>query len=196
MSMNIKPWYQDPASFFSLKNMLSFFPSSNMGPTQKYNTLSRLVLYTALIALYRKYNPKNVAYISGGTIALLTVLESKQREFIETELAMMSEDDFENNNNTTNNTNNNNDVMKEKMSGKPSSYLTKAPNEPFPGANRAATHLTTSTSEVSGRSVIAANSSEKKRAYRPVSTAKGIDSKYYDYMSGAVGSNKRVMNVV
>jgi len=179
MSSDQQPWYENMSAFLTPKNMLRFFPAKDMNPTERFNALSRLVIYASLLALWRQYSPRTVLYASTASIGLLVATHKKQQQLMDE----LDDDD---------------DEQVEQMNAtKPvESYLSKESNEAFPGANNTARALTTSTKEVSGRSVIASTKDEIKNRQRPISRAKGIDSTEYDYMSGAVGANKPLMNLV
>lgn len=167
-------WYKKPEELFSPSKLLRFYPSKDMDCAERFNATTRFIIYSSLIALWRDFQPKNVFYVGGAAIGLLI---ASQNCVIEKTVEQM-------------------DVAVITPKPKPESYLTKQKNEPFPGARDVARRLVTSTRETPGRSVIASTALERKYAFRPVSTAKSIDSKEYNYMSGAVAQHKRVMNVI
>jgi hypothetical protein len=195
--MSEQPWFQLPSELFAMHNLLKFYPTAEMNCAESLNAKTRLILYAAVLAMWRQYDWRTIGYLTAGSIGLALMTSTcampaasvgmgttkKQRaveplDMTEQMTGIEQPEDLKN------------------SGGAMTSYLSKEPGEAFPGANETARRLTTSTRETAGRTVVASTADEQRFRQRPVSTSKGIDSIHYNFMSGAVRHNKYVMNRV
>ena len=177
-----QPWFKAPGDLFKYDNLLKFYPTGDMSCAEALNAKSRFVIYAAILALLRNYSIRTVSYVTVGALGVLVATSKCDLVVTEpTEPANV-----------------------EKMTGieRPDqlksggSYLSKEAGEEFAGANEMSQRLMRSTRETPGRTVISSTREERRFRQRPTSTAKGIDSIQYNYLSGAVRHNKYVMNRV